>query len=529
MRTRTLSLAFRSGKTRWLGVTALVAFVLLLTDVRKAHAVEKTLRHNTACLCRAGEVVDIGELLKFGAVSGGEVSQVTIEYNMLISTLQLDWLYDDEVIGRTVLAQGLRREATFTYGKPLPGKVSLRFRGARGQVHVSSVSAVIETSEDQPLSADWYLAVRESLRNEFRKSYAAYQRKRASAKRESLALEVFQFLEFAEMTHRAIASQTDLSSAFPSAEFRAKKSERRKQAALLEFEHLKQLRIECMAAFARAGFGDVDEPPLSAAEQALLEEIKAFDCAVREERSPLSTRIKLPPHGQRRYLVRTFCIDSGRATPDAGQKFKVVGTAEGLGRRDLSRLLQQAAADPSREKQIQMDIWSDERTEHASRYGTKTGTGQQAGPSQVMTLIAGIESDELRVEASAKSGFTETELSVENRTNRELDMEIGGAILDPVSGDGDDPQREAIAGIDVDLPPLVPIEDYPGIWQKAQLWAELEAAKAVEEYYKDPTDENYDKAQDKLDSWEDAFEGDLEKINELRDAVEAKRQETEVS
>ncbi len=92
---------------------------------------------------KSGSVLDVNTVLNLGSQQWGEVLEVKIEYNMIRSHLEIDWLYNGELIGHTALPAGLRKTISFNYNKPLPATIAVRFAGPSGQVQMCSVSATV--------------------------------------------------------------------------------------------------------------------------------------------------------------------------------------------------------------------------------------------------------------------------------------------------------------------------------------------------------------------------------------------------
>jgi hypothetical protein len=90
-------------------------------------------------LYSTGEVLRIGHILELDSFGEGSVVRVSFRYNMVRSTLQVEWLYDGEIIGQTVLTKGQQQSASFEYGKRLPASIGVRFVGPAGYVQVLAV------------------------------------------------------------------------------------------------------------------------------------------------------------------------------------------------------------------------------------------------------------------------------------------------------------------------------------------------------------------------------------------------------
>jgi subtilase family serine protease len=90
-----------------------------------------------------GAVLDISGVLGLSSIEKGSVKEVTVRYNMVRSRLEVDWLYNGEVVGHTSMPKGLKKSIHFNYDRTLPGAFSVRFSGAKGQVQLLRVSATI--------------------------------------------------------------------------------------------------------------------------------------------------------------------------------------------------------------------------------------------------------------------------------------------------------------------------------------------------------------------------------------------------
>jgi hypothetical protein len=92
---------------------------------------------------KSGAVLDISGVLGLSSIEKGSVKEVTVGYNMVRSSLEVDWLYNGEVVGHTSMPKGLKKSIRFNYDRRLPGAFSARFSGAKGQVQLLRVSAII--------------------------------------------------------------------------------------------------------------------------------------------------------------------------------------------------------------------------------------------------------------------------------------------------------------------------------------------------------------------------------------------------
>jgi hypothetical protein len=92
---------------------------------------------------KSGAVLDINDALVLSRIEKGSVKEVTLRYNMVHSSLEVDWLYNGEVVGHTPMPKGLKESIRFNYDRTLPGAFSARFSGAKGQVQLLRVSATI--------------------------------------------------------------------------------------------------------------------------------------------------------------------------------------------------------------------------------------------------------------------------------------------------------------------------------------------------------------------------------------------------
>ena len=109
----------------------------------------KTLHQDHVKFYMSGQKMDVNEILNLDQ-SVGMLTRLSIAYNMTRSDLSVDWLYNEEVIGQTLLPKGMRKEATFEYGKQLPGTIALRFKGPKGQIQLLSVTAEVDISKTSP-------------------------------------------------------------------------------------------------------------------------------------------------------------------------------------------------------------------------------------------------------------------------------------------------------------------------------------------------------------------------------------------
>jgi len=138
---------FRSvaNNRRDLGICISAIFVLLGLSLTPAICAGETNQigqdHNQ--FYRSGSVLDINGVLGLSSLEKGSVKEVTVKYNMAFSSLQADWLHNGEVVGHTSMPRGLNKSIRLTYNWTLPGTISLRFTGAKGQVQLVRVSAVI--------------------------------------------------------------------------------------------------------------------------------------------------------------------------------------------------------------------------------------------------------------------------------------------------------------------------------------------------------------------------------------------------
>jgi hypothetical protein len=92
----------------------------------------------------SGSTLDVIEVLALSSIEKGTVKEVIIRYNMIRSELEADWLYNGQVIGHTPMPKGLNKSIRFTYNKSLPGSISVRFTGPKGQVQLTHVSVLLD-------------------------------------------------------------------------------------------------------------------------------------------------------------------------------------------------------------------------------------------------------------------------------------------------------------------------------------------------------------------------------------------------
>lgn len=98
-------------------------------------------------LYATGEVLKVSDLVNLSSVGDGSVTNVSIKYNMVRSALEVDWLYNGEVIGHTVLDKGQQETASFDYGKRLPASLEVRFVGPAGHVQVLAIKVVARPAQ----------------------------------------------------------------------------------------------------------------------------------------------------------------------------------------------------------------------------------------------------------------------------------------------------------------------------------------------------------------------------------------------
>jgi hypothetical protein len=92
---------------------------------------------------KSGSILDVNTVLNLDSQKGGRIIEIKIDYNMIRSHLEADWLYNGGLIGHTVLSSGLRKSISYNYDRPLPASIAVRFTGDSGQVQVRSVSATV--------------------------------------------------------------------------------------------------------------------------------------------------------------------------------------------------------------------------------------------------------------------------------------------------------------------------------------------------------------------------------------------------
>jgi len=118
------------------------AFSLYLMVVALPTFGQETLRQDHSRFYRPGSILDVNEAVGLEKVKEGRVVEVTLGYNMTRSKLEVDWICDDEVLEHSKLYQGMHKEVTFTFNRPLPASFQARFTGPDGQVQIRWVSAV---------------------------------------------------------------------------------------------------------------------------------------------------------------------------------------------------------------------------------------------------------------------------------------------------------------------------------------------------------------------------------------------------
>lgn len=93
---------------------------------------------------QSGSELDVSEVLGLSSMEKGTIMEVKIRYNMIRSYLEADWLYNEQVIGHSSMPKGLKKYIRFTYNRFLPGTISVRFTGPKGQIQVTRVSALVD-------------------------------------------------------------------------------------------------------------------------------------------------------------------------------------------------------------------------------------------------------------------------------------------------------------------------------------------------------------------------------------------------
>lgn len=96
-------------------------------------------------LYRAGESLDVGEVLALSTAAQGQIGEVAVTYNTILSRLKAEWLYNGEVVETKKISRGLGKTIRFNYDRPLPGTIAVRFAGASGQIQVTKVAAEVTT------------------------------------------------------------------------------------------------------------------------------------------------------------------------------------------------------------------------------------------------------------------------------------------------------------------------------------------------------------------------------------------------
>ena len=126
-----------------------IVFVLLVAVVlfRPSDARGETFEQAHQRLYATGEVLKVGDLVNLGSVGDGSVASVSIRYNMVRSALEVEWLYNGEALGHTVLSKGTGKTAGFDYGKRLPASIEVRFAGPAGHVQVLAIKVVARPAQ----------------------------------------------------------------------------------------------------------------------------------------------------------------------------------------------------------------------------------------------------------------------------------------------------------------------------------------------------------------------------------------------
>lgn len=113
-----------------------------------------TLRETVDRFVRAGQSVDLGELLALAGETEGTLREAGITYSMVRSQLVAEWLLDGEVVCRSELDQGLRRQASCRFDAPLGRRLELRLGGASGQLQLLEAFAEVEGDEVSVLTPE---------------------------------------------------------------------------------------------------------------------------------------------------------------------------------------------------------------------------------------------------------------------------------------------------------------------------------------------------------------------------------------
>jgi len=92
---------------------------------------------------KSGQTIEISDVLDLASKQKGTIITCSLWYNMTLSNLEADWLYDGKVIGHTTLTKGLKKWIHFDYDQPISGKVSIRLTGPAGQIQTKEVRAKI--------------------------------------------------------------------------------------------------------------------------------------------------------------------------------------------------------------------------------------------------------------------------------------------------------------------------------------------------------------------------------------------------
>ena len=92
---------------------------------------------------KSGSMLDISRILDLKSQAGKSVETVTIKYNMIRSKLEIDWIYNGQIIGHSALSKGLSKKVSYPFNRSLPATVQARFTGPSGKIQLKSVKATL--------------------------------------------------------------------------------------------------------------------------------------------------------------------------------------------------------------------------------------------------------------------------------------------------------------------------------------------------------------------------------------------------
>jgi hypothetical protein len=252
---------------------------------------------------------------------------------------------------------------------------------------------------------------------------------------------------------QGIASEYNLDALFPgSPEERLRRCRESLLLARLQLKTARGLEGAYAEILKNKGYPELAGLDTPADWELWAKEIDAFDCSLAEERPPLLTEVVIPPRSKRPFVLKTFCLDKNRLGPGSGQQMAVTGDIGDLGRKNLALFLQEVAADPGREIDIQQAIWEEEGEEEKEK-GLIPAAGGQASSPGAGGLSKGVSSGTLSVDVNTRDNFSSVELWIENPGEESRTVNVSGAVLD--SGDSG-VQRLVTAGASAEDPPPGP-------------------------------------------------------------------------